>query len=566
MGIGIALGLAVTLGLVLSQNDDTKVIKQPKHFKIVDSKAGKVQGKIINIIKDDGQKEMVYRFRNIPYAEPPIGDLRWRPPKRTRRWNKTLAYSDEQIMCKQQINKKDIGVENCLILTIRQPASANTSNPYPVLFWIHGGGLLFGSSDAYFPDEQCSASLEMVTVSINYRLNTFGFLSLKEIWSTTTSDEPKDQSYGNFGIMDMILALEWVKDNIGSFGGDPNRVTILGESGGGAAVLSLVTSPLTNSLFSKVIAASGYPVSPESTYTKADAVYGQKIKKGLNCTEGEASEILSCLKGKTAEQVVDHLPFYVEISGESHWVFPFNVGFDDYLRVLDNITLTEPITHFEKYNKEGRLQLLIGNTAQELPPREEVKTQGGMEAFLKPRINSFDPTNASFAKLMKLYQEKRPLDKTSPQNITSQNVYQSMAADVALSCQTNNIVEGLRKLPSLDVYRYVVSQPLSKNLDPRYQFEPYAYHGIDTDVLFGSTSYNRSYKFTGRDRTLIKNFRKIVKDFVHDEQKFDGRYSNKTIEFWDERIKVWEKAYHEKECKVLEEYGFLKRSWGQVGV
>ena len=531
-------------------------------------KLEKSKGKIINTIKDDGQEEMVYRFRNIPYAEPPIGDLRWKPPQRARRWNETLAYSDKQIWCKQSpLFRKDKGVEDCLILTIRQPASANAFSPYPVLFWIHGGGLLFGSSDMYYPDEQCSASLEMVTVSINYRLSVFGFLSLKDIWSTDiNSNELKDRSYGNFGIWDMILALEWVKDNIGSFGGDPNRVTILGESGGGAAVFSLVTSPLTNSLFSKAIAASGYPVAPESTYTKADAVYGQKFKKDLNCTEGEASVIEECLKGKTAEQIFDHLPPYYGDSGnESHWIFPFNTKFNDYIRVIDNITIIESITHFEKYNKDGRLQLLIGNTAQELPAGEQVKTQKSMEAFLEPRINSFDPTGVAFTKLMKLYQEKRPLDKTSPENITPYGVYQSMAADVALSCQTNNIVQGLRKLPNLDVYRYVVSQPLSKNFDPRSQFEPSAYHGIDTDALFGIT-YNRKFKVTDKDRALIMNFRKIVKGFVYDVQNFDGSYSNKTIEFWDEKIMVFDKMYHEKECYVLEEYGFLKRSWGQVNV
>ena len=300
---GIVLVLALTLGLVLTENGDNieETNGQVEYFKIVDTKAGRIQGKVVEVIRDDNQTEMVYRFRNIPYAEPPIGDLRWSPPKRARRWNGTLSYSDHEIWCKQPpFYRKDKGVEDCLILTIRQPASANSTNLYPVLFWIHGGGLIYGSSDWYHPDEQCSASLGMVTVSINYRLNTFGFLSLKEIWSTIISDKPKDQSYGNFGIMDMILALEWVKDNIGSFGGDPNKVTILGQSGGGAAVFSLITSPMTSTLFGKAIAASGYPVSPKSNYIIADAVYGQEIKKIMNCTKGKASVIQSCLKGKNS--------------------------------------------------------------------------------------------------------------------------------------------------------------------------------------------------------------------------------------------------------------------------
>ena len=554
------MSLALIVGLVLSGNDDTEKFKA-KYFKIVDTKAGKVEGKIIKVLKDDGQAEIVYRFRNIPYAEPPTEDLRWKPPQRAKRWNKTLAYSDDEIWCKQP----SVGVEDCLILTIRQPASANATHPYPVLFWIHGGSFLYGSSDWYYPDEQCSASLGMVTVSINYRLNTFGFLSLEEIWSTVTSDEPKEQSYGNFGVMDMILALEWVKDNIRSFGGDPNRVTILGESAGGAAVFSLVTSPMTSALFNKAIAASGYPVSLESSYMKANNLYGGQFKRDLNCTQGNANEIQKCLKGKTDEQIVDNIPFINQNTNVSDWKFPYNVTVHDYMRVIDNITITDPLTHFTKYNKEGRLKLLIGNTAHELGPQEEAETQDGMETYLKPRIDSFDPTQKAFARLMKLYREKRPLDKTSPQNITSQSIYQSMAADVALSCQTNNIVQGLRKLSNLDVYRYVVSQPLSKNFNTSSQFEPSAYHGIDTDALFGITYYYKDYDITNKDKALILNFRKMVKEFVYDEDQFDDSYSHKTIEFWDEKIVVWDKPYHDEECKVLEEYGFLKRSWGQVG-
>ena len=560
------MALAATIGLVLSSGIKTEPSKETESgsFKIVDTKFGKVQGKIIQVTKDDGQEEKVYRFRNIPYAEPPIGDLRWKPPRRVERWDNTLEYSEEEIWCKQPpYYRKDKGVEDCLILTIRQPASANATNPYPVLFWIHGGALIYGSSDWYYPGEQCSASLEMVTVSINYRLNMFGFLSIKEIWST--SGEPKDQFYGNFGIMDMVLALEWVKENIGSFGGDPNRVTILGESGGGAAVFSLITSPITESLFSKAIAASGYPVSIESDYRKFDAVYGQVIKQELNCTNGNESAIQSCLKAKTGDEIVDNLYGSKQQTNQSFWDFPFNVRVNNFLRVIDNITLVEPITNMVNKNNKAQLKLLIGNTAQELPAIKEARTEEGMKAYLKPRINSFDPTQAAFEKLLKLYWEKRPADKSFPVNITSQFVYQSMAGDVALSCQTNNIVQRLRKQPNLDVFRYVVSQPLSKNFKSSSEFEPSAYHGIDTDALFGITYSWPDYKISNEDRALILNFRKTVKDFVYDATEFDENYSNKTIEFWEEKILVWDKEYHQKECEVLEEYGFLKRSWGQLG-
>ena len=308
MALSALLGAALFVSLFL--NGNLKGTKPEDNFKIVDTKFGKVQGKIIQVTKDDGQEEKVYRFRNIPYAEPPVGDLRWKPPKRAKIWDDILEYSDQKIKCTQtDENWSTVGTEDCLILTIRQPASANATNPYPVLFWMHGGALIYGSSDWYYPDEQCSASLEMVTVSINYRLNMFGFLSIKEIWSII--GEPKDQFYGNFGIMDIVLALEWVKENIESFGGDPNRVTILGQSGGGAAVYSLLKSPMTNSLFSKAIASSGYPLSLKSNFRRANSRYGDSFKHDLNCSKGLDEEIAICLHNKTVDEINVNLYFPV---------------------------------------------------------------------------------------------------------------------------------------------------------------------------------------------------------------------------------------------------------------
>ena len=580
------LVLATTLGLVLHQKEENDQIETKKEFVYVETGLGKIQGKVISVIKDDGEKEEVHRFRNIPYAEPPIGESRWKPPqKKTQKFgtgsnNNILEYSDREIWC-NQFRKYDTGVEDCLILTIRQPVSANKTHPRPVLFWIHGGGLMSGSSDWYYPNEQCTASLDMVTVSINYRLNLFGFLSIKEIWKEPSNiDDPKDfqnHYYGNFGLMDIVMALEWVQENIASFGGDPKRVTILGESGGGAAVFSLVASPMTasRSLFNKAISASGYPASVESSYKKADETFGPTFKENLNCNEGSKEDILKCLKSKTSKEIVYNIPIAKQSNEtESSWDFPRNVRIEDLfsvIRVIDNITLIKPITHKKNYTQNAlNLKLLIGNTAQELPVKQQITTEDGLESYLKPRINSFDPSGSAFKELMELYKEKRPLDKTSPDLITPQHVYQSIGADVILSCQTNNIVSHLQKvLKNGKVYRYVLSQPLSKNKDASSVFLPNAYHGIDTDALFGITYYYQDFKVTPEDKALVLNVRKIVKDFVYEDEigdsTFNDTYFNKTIEFWNSKILVNDKVYHEKECDVLEKYGFLKRSWGQLG-
>ena len=274
----------------------------------INTNLGKVQGKISNVKTDDGQVETMYTYRNIPYAEPPVGDLRWRPPVPVKPWDDVFKYSNHAVMCKQfQLvpEIKEIGQEDCLILTVRQPARATPSTPMPVLFWIHGGGLFLGSSDWFYPDEQTTASLEMVTVSINYRLNIFGFLSMEEIWSV---EKDKKNYHGNFGVLDVIQALKWVKENIHSFGGNPDRVTIIGESAGGAIVYSLVSSPLAAGLFTKAIPASGFKIPGGITYEKADLLHSRIFKENTNCQKALESEVVACLRNLSASTVLQNQP------------------------------------------------------------------------------------------------------------------------------------------------------------------------------------------------------------------------------------------------------------------
>ena len=213
------------------------------------------------MVTDKGQSKYVYEFKNIPYAVPPLGNRRWRPPLRMNKkdstcWSGTLKYNNQSVVCIQKYRAADpiIGQEDCLLLDIRTPTVTKKAN-LPVVVWIHGGGLLWASKgkDGAFPGLQYTASLDAVTISVNYRLNVFGFLSLEELWIKSGDDE----SYGNYGIMDLIISLKWIRDNIHNFGGDPNHVTIFGQSGGAAAAFALLASPQAHNLFRKVITASG---------------------------------------------------------------------------------------------------------------------------------------------------------------------------------------------------------------------------------------------------------------------------------------------------------------------
>lgn len=209
-----------------------------------------------------GEKS-TFAWLGIPYASPPVGDWRWRAPQQPVPWSEVrpaLAYGN---VCPQfpsplsglPLEGDDtlLGDEDCLTLDIYVPRDASPDNPLPVMFWIHGGGNTVGSGRGY-PGTGIAADRDVVVVSINYRLGILGWLSHPAL--REGAHNPRDAS-GNFGILDMIMALQWVQNNIDSFGGDPDNVTIFGESAGGRNVFALLASPQANGLFHKAIVQSG---------------------------------------------------------------------------------------------------------------------------------------------------------------------------------------------------------------------------------------------------------------------------------------------------------------------
>jgi para-nitrobenzyl esterase len=198
----------------------------------------------------------ILSFKGIPYARPPKGSLRWRPPQSAERWANVRPAKDFGHGCPQlDINSGEfVGDEDCLYLNVWRPADKAPGEPLPVLFWIHGGGYVIGNSSLDFYDGSELARQGLVVVSINYRLGRLGFFAHPAL--IAAKEDPPAYS-GNFGYMDQIQALKWVKTNIGQFGGNPRQVTIAGESAGGASVLHLLTSPKTTDLFQRVIVMSG---------------------------------------------------------------------------------------------------------------------------------------------------------------------------------------------------------------------------------------------------------------------------------------------------------------------
>lgn len=189
-------------------------------------------------------------YSSVPYAIPPLGSLRWQPPvPHSCPWPGLLNGSKLPSTC---MHRGGDGSEDCLYVNIAVPE--NVAGPLPVVVYFHGGNLIGGSAPGEIPRAVGLASEEgLIVVTAAYRLGVLGWLATSEL------AEEQDGAAGNYGTHDAILALRWIQDNIASFGGDPHRVTLMGQSSGGTLIFSLLAAPTTEGLFSGAISLSGSP-------------------------------------------------------------------------------------------------------------------------------------------------------------------------------------------------------------------------------------------------------------------------------------------------------------------
>lgn len=240
----------------------------------------KVEGGLLQGTVEDGLRV----YRGIPYAAPPVGDLRWRLPQPAPKWDGVRAADQFGRACIQTnaaIANLPAPSEDCLYLNVWTPAKS-AAEKLPVLVWIHGGGFVAGAPAEKLYHGEWLANKGVVFVSVAYRLGVFGFLAHPEL----SAESPHHVS-GNYGLLDMIAGLQWVQRNIGAFGGDPRKVTIQGESAGAAAVSILCASPLSKGLFRAAIAESGGTFGP----VRADASFGES--EPLSSAEKKGTDWLS---------------------------------------------------------------------------------------------------------------------------------------------------------------------------------------------------------------------------------------------------------------------------------
>ena len=262
----------------------------------VETQWGPVEG-----VEDAG----VFSYRGIPYAAPPVGQLRWKPTVAPAPWTEPLAATGKPAICPQTafaglpvpgFNPS----EDCLYLNVDTPVEGSG---LPVMVWIHGGGFTLGEglqTDGGTSGDRIARETGTVVVSMNYRLGQLGFLAHPAL-----TEESPDGASGNYGLLDQVAALRWVQENISAFGGDPDNVTLFGESAGGFSVCSQLASPVSAGLFAKAIIMSGSCERPWPTLAAAEA-QGQRFAAALGCAAAEAP--LACMRDKPFDEVLAALP------------------------------------------------------------------------------------------------------------------------------------------------------------------------------------------------------------------------------------------------------------------
>ncbi|WP_298242563.1 carboxylesterase family protein [uncultured Bradyrhizobium sp.] len=323
----------------------------------VRTQAGRVRG-------SSRDADGVLAFKGIPYAAPPLGPLRWRPPLEPARWagvRDALVFGAGCLSALENDHRPGPRNEDCLYLNV-WTAARHADERRPVMVWIHGGGFQFGSSANPATDGAALAASGVVVVSFNYRLGIFGFLAHPDLDAEGPS--------GNYGLQDQLAALRWVQANIAAFGGDPDNVTLFGESAGAMAVGLLIASPLAHGLFHKAIGQSGAfwdgRHGPLQSFDEARA-------RGIAFARRQSDGSIAALRQMPADRLNAAAPWSFETSPV---VGAFSPSIDRY--VVPDV----PARRFLR-GEQMQIPLLAGwNAAEEFPFMPQALPHPSMHAFL----------------------------------------------------------------------------------------------------------------------------------------------------------------------------------------
>jgi para-nitrobenzyl esterase len=433
--------------------------------------------------KEDGA---VHAFLGIPYAAPPVGELRWKPPAPAAKWNGVRKATEFGAHCMQgkvfgDMNFRDGGgSEDCLTLNVWVPAKPSAAK-LPVMVWIYGGGFVGGTTSEARQDGTHLAQQGVVVVSMNYRLGVFGFFVHPEL-----AKESGRNAAGNYGLLDQVAALQWVHDNIAAFGGDPGNVTIFGESAGSFSVSAQMASPLAKGLFHKAIGESGGAgerPDPEAA-EKSREVKDLKLAASLLGTT-----TLAELRAVPAQKLLDA---FFKPGGENNFAFGPDV---------DGYFLPEPTPAIFAAGQQNDVPLLAGWNHDE----------GSFEIAFSPQ----KPTAESLkAEAQKEFGEKAPEALKLYPTDTEDHVQRSaldFAGDRFIAWSTWWWMEAQSKTGKQPIYRFRFDLgPPADSKGPQLG----AYHSSEIEYVFGQLDSKAGIAWRPEDRQLSEQMQKYWANFA----------------------------------------------------
>jgi len=449
---------------------------------IVRVDSGKLQG-----VTEAGASP-VRIFRGIPFAAPPVADLRWREPQPAAHWSGIRQATEFGPRCMQQPLFSDMMFrspatsEDCLYLNVWTPAKLDRSPPHklPVLLYVYGGGFVAGDSSEKRYDGAALARRGIVVVTMNYRLGAFGFFAHPGL----TAESPHHAS-GNYGLLDQVAALAWVKRNIGAFGGNPNHITIGGESAGSMSVSALMASPLSRGKIAGAVGESGAMMQKLTPRPLAEAE-----RKGAAFAQSIAAPTLAGLRAVPADKLL-------AAQGAAKDM-PFDA-------VIDSYFLTEPPALTFRAGKAARVPLLVGSNSQEAPGSvvfgDGAPTVVNYRAALTRVLG--DKANAVFA----LYPARTDADVLP--------VATALASDDFLGSPTWKWFDLQRRTAAPTYYYYFT------RVRPRFVADtsdnplPWgAVHSAEIEYALGNLDANPLYVWTDDDRKVSSTMSAYFANFI----------------------------------------------------